>query len=121
MSSDEKPEQEMKKWVMTLDPGMRFIGVVQEHDPETRTFSLQPAFEHFNQIKLAQGVPPERMEAVAPVDMVGAVPLRIRPTAFIWIHELPEWRQKEIGRMLDGAMDEARAYALQRRSGIVLK
>lgn len=110
------------RWIVAFNVGQRFIGRVETHDlkPDQEVFTLNPAFEYFQQIKFVVGATPERQEALAPLDMVGALPFRVRPDAFYWVDSLPEWRQREVGKLLDDAIQGARAFALKKKSGIVL-
>jgi hypothetical protein len=109
-----------ERWVMTIDAGVRFLGRVQQVDPERRTFTLQPALEYLTQIKFVRGGPPQRDEAVVAVDMVGDVPVRIKPMAFLWIDELPAWRQRELRALIDEGMKQAEKLATTKRSGLIL-
>ena len=114
------------RWVMTLDTGLRLLGKVVSQTNQSNellppfSFVLQPAFEYMTQIKFTRGAMPQREEAVVAIDMVGDVPLHVLAKAYMFIDELPEWRQKEIKALIDEGLKSAEAFASRKRSGLVL-
>lgn len=111
---------EGERWIFTLDAGLRFLGKVTSFHAETRSFTLQPVFEYMTQIKITCGSLPQREEAVVAVDMIGTMPVHVTPAAFLWVDQLPEWRQKEIQLLVDEGLKSAEAFAARKRSGLVI-
>jgi hypothetical protein len=110
-------------WVIVLDTGMRFLGKVvlfEDEMSDGAEFILNPAFEYVTQMQMSQGGSIQRNEAVIPLDLIGDVPLVVRPRFYFRVRDLPDWRRAEIERLVADALKSAEAYAMRRRSGIVL-
>lgn len=110
---------DVTQWVLTLDAGIRFLGKVVD-DTTPGVFVLNPSFEYLTQIKFVRGAPPQREEAIVALDMVGKVPLTVRPKAFVRAKDLPEWRQRELWLLIEDGLKSAETHASRKRSGIVL-
>ena len=106
------------EWIFTFDPGIRMFGRVK--DRKENFFTLDPAFEYVAQGKVQTDGSPDRVEMLVAHDLIGDVALRIRPTAYTYVKDLPEWRQRQLQMMVEKAMAGAAAYGARQRSGILI-